>query len=49
MDEAKSGMCSLKDFTNFPNLVELKVDVKMQIRVHGIKLRIKKSIIIMVS
>jgi hypothetical protein len=44
VDEAKSGMCSLKDFTNFPNLMELTVRVKPGRKVDGIRWGIKLGI-----
>jgi hypothetical protein len=44
VDKAKSGMCSLKDFTNFPNLMELTVSVKPGKKVDGIRSGIRSGI-----
>ena len=41
VDEGESGMCSLKDFTNFPNLMELCISVKAGMTVDGKRSGIK--------
>jgi len=43
-DEVKSGVCSLKDLTNCPNLLELSVHVKAGIEEGGIRLGIQVGI-----
>ena len=37
VEEGESGMCSLKDFTNFPNFMELCINVKVGKTVDGKK------------
>lgn len=44
VEEVESGICSLKDLRNCPNLMQLQVHVKAGMEVEGIRLGIKEGI-----